>query len=107
MDEIETLRQEIIEKTIEYYQTKFTQKEFIPGKSRVNYAGRVFDEKELINAVDASLDFWLSEGRFSEQFADRSSCGLPNLHTTQKYSKQLLLREMESCTVKGTRCHTE
>lgn len=71
MDEIETLRQEIIEKTIEYYQTKFTQKEFIPGKSRVNYAGRVFDEKELINAVDASLDFWLSEGRFSEQFAEK------------------------------------
>ena len=71
MDEIETLRQEIIEKTIEYYQTKFTQKEFIPGKSRVNYAGRVFDEKELINAVDASLDFWLTEGRFSEQFAEK------------------------------------
>ena len=45
--------------------------EFIPGKSRVNYAGRVFDEKELINAVDASLDFWLTEGRFSEQFSEK------------------------------------
>jgi CDP-6-deoxy-D-xylo-4-hexulose-3-dehydrase len=44
---------------------------FIPGKSRVNYAGRVFDEKELVNAVEASLDFWLTEGRFSEQFSEK------------------------------------
>ena len=44
---------------------------FIPGKSRVNYAGRVFDEKEMINAVNASLDFWLTEGRYSEQFSEK------------------------------------
>ena len=44
---------------------------FIPGKSRVNYAGRVFDEKEITNAVNASLDFWLTEGRFSEEFSEK------------------------------------
>ena len=71
MTDIKILRQEIISKTIEYYQAKFSGKEFIPGKTRVNYAGRVFDEKELINAVDASLDFWLTEGRFSETFAEK------------------------------------
>jgi len=71
MADIKTLRQEIISKTIEYYQAKFAQKEFISGKTRVNYAGRVFDEKELVNAVDASLDFWLTEGRFSEEFAGK------------------------------------
>ena len=71
MADIKTLRQEIISKTIEYYQAKFAQKAFIPGKTRVNYAGRVFDEKELVNAVDASLDFWLTEGRFSEEFAGK------------------------------------
>jgi CDP-6-deoxy-D-xylo-4-hexulose-3-dehydrase len=68
---IKELRQEIASKTIEYYQLKFAQKEFIPGKTRVNYAGRIFDEKELINAVDASLDFWLTEGRFSEEFSEK------------------------------------
>ena len=47
--------------------------EFIPGKSKVNYAGRVFDEKEIIKSVDASLDFWLTEGRFSEEFAEKIS----------------------------------
>jgi len=71
MTDLKTLRQEIISKTIEYYQAKFAEKEFIPGKTRVNYAGRVFDEKELVNAVDASLDFWLTEGRFSEEFAEK------------------------------------
>ncbi|MFA5329298.1 MAG: lipopolysaccharide biosynthesis protein RfbH [Prolixibacteraceae bacterium] len=54
-----------------WYNDRFSEKEFIPGKSRVNYAGRVFDEKELVNAVEASLDFWLTEGRFSEQFSEK------------------------------------
>jgi len=65
------LRKDIITKTTEYYKARFAPKEFIPGISRVNYAGRVFDEKEIINAVDASLDFWLTEGRYSEQFSEK------------------------------------
>lgn len=73
MDEIQKLREEILEKTRLYYQKKFENSEFFPGKSRVNYAGRVFDEKELTVAVEASLDFWLTEGRFSKQFAERLS----------------------------------
>ena len=44
------------------------KKAFRPGIDPVPYAGRVFDEKELINAVDASLDFWLTEGRFVRDF---------------------------------------
>ncbi len=73
MGDLNTIRKEIIEKTIEYYHLKHGDKLFIPGKSKVNYAGRVFNEKELTNAVDASLDFWLTEGRFSEEFADKIS----------------------------------
>jgi CDP-6-deoxy-D-xylo-4-hexulose-3-dehydrase len=41
---------------------------FIPGTSPVPYGGRVFDEKEMIALVDASLDFWLTSGRYAEQF---------------------------------------
>ena len=73
MSNLKALRQEIIQNTIQYYHAKFTTKEFVPGKSRVNYAGRVFDENELVNAVEASLDFWLTEGRFSEEFAEKIS----------------------------------
>lgn len=73
MTDFKQIRKEIIEKTLQYYQARFTQNKFIPGRSRVNYAGRVFDEKELCNAVEASLDFWLTEGRFSEEFSDKIS----------------------------------
>jgi CDP-6-deoxy-D-xylo-4-hexulose-3-dehydrase len=47
---------------------------FIPGKSYINYAGRVYDEKELINLVNASLDFWLTAGKYAAEFEKR----LPN-----------------------------
>ena len=65
------IRSEILTQTAEFYNQRFSEKKFIPGKSRINYAGRVFDEKEIINAVDASLDFWLTEGRFSELFVEK------------------------------------
>lgn len=71
MSDFKQLRKEIIAKTIEYYQARFGQSEFVPGKTRVNYAGRVFDEHEICNAVEASLDFWLTEGRYSEEFSEK------------------------------------
>ncbi len=43
-------------------------KPFLPGKSRIPYAGRVYDEKEMIHLMDASLDFWLTSGRYASQF---------------------------------------
>ena len=71
MNNANILRQEIIQKTIEYYHAKFANKKFINGKSKVNYAGRVFNEEEIVKAVESSLDFWLTEGRFSEEFAEK------------------------------------
>ena len=65
------LRQEIINKTIDYYIARFKNQCFIPGKTKINYAGRIFDQQELINAIEASLDFWLTEGRYSEKFAEK------------------------------------
>ena len=68
----EVIRNEIMKKVKEYYEVKFlNDKEFIPSKSKVNYAGRVFDENELVNLVNSSLDFWLTSGRFSEEFEMR------------------------------------
>jgi len=65
------IRKQILELTKQYYDAKFAQSDFVKGKSKVNYAGRVFDDKELTNLVDSSLDFWLTEGRFSEEFAEK------------------------------------
>lgn len=93
MADFKQLRQEIIQKTIEYYQVKFSKNEFIPGQSRVNYAGRVFDQQELINAVEASLDFWLTEGRFSEEFSQKMSefLGIEHVLLTNSGSSANLL----------------
>lgn len=67
------IREQILNLTREYYQAKFGDPFFEPGISRVNYAGRVFNEEELVNLVDSSLDFWLTEGRYSEEFAEKIS----------------------------------
>ncbi|MDP3399235.1 MAG: lipopolysaccharide biosynthesis protein RfbH [Bacteroidales bacterium] len=93
MKDIKHLRKEIIEKTTEYYQARFAQKEFIPGKTRVNYAGRVFNQQELTNAVEASLDFWLTEGRFCEEFAEKIAdfLGIENVLLTNSGSSANLL----------------
>ncbi|MDD5530434.1 MAG: lipopolysaccharide biosynthesis protein RfbH [bacterium] len=61
------LRKEIFDKVKELYKLKSPEK-FIPGKTRINYAGRVYNEKEIINLVDASLDFWLTAGRYASIF---------------------------------------
>ena len=45
------------------------QKAFNPG-DRISYASRVYDEKEMCSLVDAALDFWLTTGRFSDQFEE-------------------------------------
>ncbi len=62
------LREEIASLVAEYYRVKFPVKAFDAEKDMVRYAGRVFDEKELQAGVDACLDFWLTSGRFSEEF---------------------------------------
>ena len=71
MTKQEKLKQEILDKTKEYYELVHKpqqEKKFIDGESRVNYAGRVFDEIEMQYLVDSSLDFWLTYGDYSKRF---------------------------------------
>lgn len=68
----EQLQQEIIEKVREYYALAHaSRQEFIPGASRVNYAGRVFDEREMANATQAVLEFWLTSGKWTKEFENK------------------------------------
>jgi CDP-6-deoxy-D-xylo-4-hexulose-3-dehydrase len=72
MNKINTIKEQIHSLLCEYYKEAFqTEKPFIPGKSYINYGGRFFDEKELINLVDASLDFWLTAGPWANKFEKR------------------------------------
>jgi CDP-6-deoxy-D-xylo-4-hexulose-3-dehydrase len=64
-------REEILKLVRQYYRQQFGSRKFDPGSDLIHYAGRVFDEKELINLVDASLDFFLTANRYAEQFENR------------------------------------
>ena len=62
------LREQAIKAAVAYYEHKHgNAKSYQPG-DRIPYAGRVFDEREVTNLIDASLDFWLTTGRYAERF---------------------------------------
>ncbi len=63
------LRAKIFKLVKDIYRLRVCEKHFVPGQTRIPYAGRVYDEKEMIAAVDSSLDFWLTLGRYGDQFA--------------------------------------
>jgi CDP-4-dehydro-6-deoxyglucose reductase, E1 len=64
---VAVLRAEILEKVAAYARLRWSPQTFVPGKTPAPYAGRVFDEDEVVNLVDAGLDFWLTSGRFCRQ----------------------------------------
>ena len=66
--EADRLRKDILDKISSYYEAQWPAKEFIPGETSVPVSGRVFDAEELVYLVDASLDFWLTSGRFAYTF---------------------------------------
>jgi CDP-4-dehydro-6-deoxyglucose reductase, E1 len=68
VDRKSELRSQILGLVAEYHQEAFPSKEFIPGTSAVPVSGKVFDATELKYLVDASLDFWLTTGRFAAEF---------------------------------------
>ncbi len=64
-------RKEIKELVREYYHAfKENKKSFKEG-DRINYSGRVYDEKDMMALTDATLDFWLTTGRFADEFESR------------------------------------
>ena len=76
MNSSKSLRKQILKLTQEFYQQQFSGKSFVAGKDRIHYGGRIFDENELMNLVDSSLDFWLTAGRYAEEFEARLSAYL-------------------------------
>lgn len=65
------LRAQVLELTRQYYAEAFPDRDFVPGESSVPVSGRVFDDADLVSLVDASLDFWLTSGRFADAFERR------------------------------------
>lgn len=63
----EQATEQILNSVREYYK-KFMDKPEYKDGDRIPYASRVFDEKEMINLVDSALEFWLTSGRYTNQF---------------------------------------
>jgi CDP-6-deoxy-D-xylo-4-hexulose-3-dehydrase len=62
------LRNQVLESVARYHAAAFPEKTFVPGETPVPSAGRTFDAEELVYLVDASLDFWLTGGRYATRF---------------------------------------
>ena len=63
----EEANKEILNSVKEYYKTFMVKPEYKDG-DRISYASRVFDEKEMMNLADSMLEFWLTSGRYTDQF---------------------------------------
>ena len=64
----ESMRAEILRRVQDYYHAHWSDESFVPGQTHVPVSGKVFDAAELTSLVDASLDFWLTAGRYAQQF---------------------------------------
>jgi CDP-4-dehydro-6-deoxyglucose reductase, E1 len=62
------IRQEILKLVAHYCDQAFSPKEFVPGVTPIPVSGRVFDQRDVANLIDASLDFWLTAGKYADQF---------------------------------------
>lgn len=62
---------EIFDRVKRYYELVHQERRFVPFKTPISYAGRVFGEKEMISLVDSALDFWLTLGPYGDLFESK------------------------------------
>ncbi len=62
------LRDQILQLVTQYHAVAHAAKPFVPGQTKVPYAGRVYDDEELRLGVESVLQFWLTAGPFANQF---------------------------------------
>jgi CDP-6-deoxy-D-xylo-4-hexulose-3-dehydrase len=70
---ISEIKSKILNLVNNYSNLNFKEKEFIPGVSEVPVSGKIIGSLELQNMVEASLDGWLTTGRFNQQFEEKLS----------------------------------
>lgn len=89
-------REQIKSLITEYYHDFKEKKEGYKDGERITYAARVFDEKEMCALTDATLDFWLTTGRFANQFEKQFSewIGVKYVHLVNSGSSANLIAFM-------------
>ena len=61
-------REKIVSHSKDYFKAQLSEREFIPGESYIPPSGKVLDENDCGMLVDASLDMWLTAGRYARLF---------------------------------------
>lgn len=64
-------KNEILNRVKDFYKKKYAENSFIPGETYIAASGKVINEDDLANLVDASLDMWLTSGRYADEFEER------------------------------------
>ncbi len=73
-DNLEVKLRDNISKEIKaYYKEVYGDNSPWKKGDKINYAGRVFDQEEMVNLVNCSLDFWLTAGRYADEFEEKLS----------------------------------
>jgi CDP-4-dehydro-6-deoxyglucose reductase, E1 len=95
--DLHRLKAEILERVAEYARLEASlRRPFDPAREAVPYAGRVYDEREVRNLVDAALEFWLTAGRWAGSLERRLGrwLGLDHVHLVNSGSSANLLAFM-------------
>lgn len=71
MSRQEEIRAQILDLVGEYHEVAFAERAFVAGETAVPPSGKVFDGEDMRSLTDAALDFWLTTGRFAEDFETR------------------------------------
>ncbi len=66
----ENIKEEIFQLVKEYYQEQNNKTKPFQKGDRIHYSGRVYDEEEMLNLVDAALEFWLTSGHYVQEFEE-------------------------------------
>ena len=69
----EEAKKEILDLVAEYAGNYHSKNGDFKEGDRIPYASRVYDEKEMVNLVDSSLEFWLTSGRYCDEFESKLS----------------------------------
>ena len=90
---LESLRANILQQVSVYAEEKYQPKAFIAGKTHIPVSGKVLGERELQLLVEASLDGWLTTGRFNDEFEKKLAefIGVKHVLTTNSGSSANLI----------------
>ena len=81
-DRTSHLRAQIMDLVGRFHAAQFAAKPFTPGESAIPVSGKVFDAAEIQRLVDASLNFWLTTGRYAERLTANLPAGGESAHAS-------------------------